>query len=239
MIILLILAISSVGLSIIKSADAQTATPTPTIPMPSVPQFTIKYVNSSYEVPASSTINQFTGQEVTSPSYHVENSSIVITILNQPFTPYIIDNYGNRVNLLYNVRMKGQFTDVWTNLYNNLEDHPLSSGSEYTVLTFPVNSNASNSLTIPIGSQVDFQVQAMIGYGQVFEGFGTPLIFHGNTSGWSDTQTVTIPASSTSASPSPTPTSTPAVPELSWLVIVPLFLSMLSVAVIIRHRKNH
>jgi YVTN family beta-propeller protein len=32
--------------------------------------------------------------------------------------------------------------------------------------------------------------------------------------------------------------SSPAVPELSWLVIVPLLLSMLAVAVIVRHRKN-
>ena len=38
-------------------------------------------------------------------------------------------------------------------------------------------------------------------------------------------------------SASPTVASTPAVLELSWLVIVPLLLSMLSVAVILRHRK--
>ena len=40
--------------------------------------------------------------------------------------------------------------------------------------------------------------------------------------------------STTTASPSPTPT----VPELSWWVIVPLLLSVFSVAVIVRHRKN-
>jgi len=52
-----------------------------------------------------------------------------------------------------------------------------------------------------------------------------------------------------SASPTPAPSqnaptqsitiSTPTVPELSWLVIVPLFLSVFSVAVIVRHRKTN
>jgi hypothetical protein len=37
---------------------------------------------------------------------------------------------------------------------------------------------------------------------------------------------------------SPTPTSTPSVPELSWLVIVPLLLSVFAVAAIFRHRKK-
>ena len=44
--------------------------------------------------------------------------------------------------------------------------------------------------------------------------------------------------SSVSTSPSPTPTSTPTVPEFSWLVIVPLLLSIFSVAVILRQRKT-
>ena len=47
--------------------------------------------------------------------------------------------------------------------------------------------------------------------------------------------------SSTTPSATPTPTSTPtstaAVPELSWLVILPLLLSVLSVVVIVRHRS--
>jgi parallel beta-helix repeat protein len=37
---------------------------------------------------------------------------------------------------------------------------------------------------------------------------------------------------------SPTASPTPTVPELSWLVIFPLMVSMLSVAVIVRHRKK-
>jgi hypothetical protein len=40
-----------------------------------------------------------------------------------------------------------------------------------------------------------------------------------------------------SPSPSPIPTSTPSVPEFSWLVILPLFLSILFVVVLFRKRK--
>ncbi len=35
-----------------------------------------------------------------------------------------------------------------------------------------------------------------------------------------------------------TPTPSPSVPELSWMVILPLILSIFSVAVIVRHRKQ-
>ena len=38
--------------------------------------------------------------------------------------------------------------------------------------------------------------------------------------------------------PTPSPTPTPTVPEFSWLAILPLFISLLSVALIVRHRKT-
>ncbi len=50
------------------------------------------------------------------------------------------------------------------------------------------------------------------------------------------------PSQTPTPSPSPnpiiTPTPTPTVPELSWLIILPLLLSMLFVVVILRHRKT-
>ena len=79
---------------------------------------------------------------------------------------------------------------------------------------------------IPIDGQLDFQVQALVGHNSTvwynissfWAGVGTyvPAVAYDTEGNWSDTQTVTIPASS--VSPSPT------VPELSWLVIVPLLL---------------
>jgi hypothetical protein len=49
------------------------------------------------------------------------------------------------------------------------------------------------------------------------------------------TETKNIPDTSASVSPNPTPT--PSVPEFSWLIILPLFLSIFSIAVLIRKRK--
>jgi hypothetical protein len=93
------------------------------------------------------------------------------------------------------------------------------------------------SLDFESGAKIEFQVQASNG-SPVYN--STILEEHysiiGETSDWSNTQTVTIPVSS--VSPASSPTSTPAVPELSWLIIVSLLLSVLSVAAIIRHRKS-
>lgn len=43
--------------------------------------------------------------------------------------------------------------------------------------------------------------------------------------------------STTASTPTATSSPTPSIPELSWLAIIPLLLSMFSVAVILRHRK--
>jgi hypothetical protein len=45
------------------------------------------------------------------------------------------------------------------------------------------------------------------------------------------------PVSTSSPGSSPTPTPTPIVPELSWLMIIPLVVFMLSSAMMLRHRK--
>jgi len=90
---------------------------------------------------------------------------------------------------------------------------------------------------IPAGQvQVGFQVEALIGYENMIRDNAYSnhwvWVFEGQTSDWSDTQTITIPAGSTSPLPSPT------VPELSWLAIVPLLAATLFVAIRFRIRKN-
>ena len=70
--------------------------------------------------------------------------------------------------------------------------------------------------------------------------FGHPTLtlYANDTEGnWAIPQTVTYTVYFY-ADTVPNPNVTPTVPELSWLVILPLLLSMLSVAVLIRHRKT-
>ncbi|MGD0070025.1 MAG: hypothetical protein ABSB71_00485 [Candidatus Bathyarchaeia archaeon] len=246
LILILILAISSLSLIMVKPSFAQTPTPSPIpIPTPSVPEFTVKFVNSSYEVPPSSSINPYTGQNVTNPSYYVDNESIVITITNQPFVSFIDNINGSpwNISLFYDVREKGHFAENWTNVYFT-EDMPIESGLQYTVLTYPVThySNAPDSYTlgdimvqIPAGGQVDFQVEALIGYShRIIEMPWNPWVFEGQTSGWSNTQTITIPATSTSASPSPTPT----IPEFPSVIVVIIVLIVLALAISVLKRKR-
>lgn len=64
---------------------------------------------------------------------------------------------------------------------------------------------------------------------------------------WANTTVTGIPVatlspsetSSTSASPTQSPSPSPTIPELSWLVIIPLVISMFSVALMLRHRKTN
>jgi hypothetical protein len=48
----------------------------------------------------------------------------------------------------------------------------------------------------------------------------------------------TAPSTSPNLSFTPTPSPTPGVPELSWLIVLPLLLSVFAAAVKLRHRKN-
>jgi hypothetical protein len=91
------------------------------------------------------------------------------------------------------------------------------------------------------GGSVDFQVQALIGSvhrisniaggnQSPFELF--PWVFDGQTSDWSNAQTVNIPETSSSVSPSPT------VPEFSVTVILPLFVVMPFIVAVIQRKRR-
>jgi hypothetical protein len=72
-------------------------------PKPSIPEFTLKFVDNSYYVPPTYEINPYTGENVmTEEGYHVEKKSIVLKIKNQPFTHYY-DN-GTSIGLFYSAR---------------------------------------------------------------------------------------------------------------------------------------
>jgi hypothetical protein len=161
--------------------------------------------------------------------------------------------------LHYNIRVKAHHEEKWTNLYLRedipylSENVPSKSVSENTVLSYnsyqPISENTyimgGKKIDFPPGSQVDFQVEALAGYIQRIwnPNFTSqldmyPYVFTGETSGWSNTQTITIPETSTSTSPSTNPTPTPTVPELPpW--IIPLLLTiMVALAGLLVYQKK-
>ena len=215
------------------------------IPKPSVPEFAVQLIDSSYDVPASSSIGPYTGKTVVHESYRVESRTIEFRIKNQPFVPYWIQ--GNpeaanwTINFYYNIRYKGHFSEHWTNMFISSDGYPRQDyESDYTVLSYQGEYSSTDGLEFNAGSirtnfppdaQVDFQTQAMIGYvSRVYNPNATePLLmypwqFTGETSDWSNTQTVTIgeiqmPTPSPATTPTPTPNQKPQHPEPFEMII--------------------
>jgi hypothetical protein len=232
----------------VESVTAQT------ISKPSVPEFTIRFVDNSYDVPPRYDYDSYTGKDVLVESgYHVQNKTIELVINNRGFSSYY-DTDGNRLSLYYLVQTKGHFGDSWWYINDGYygPDNPFIGGvselaEKVTELTFGLVGNNStlrlHNLDISEGGEADFRVQAFLGYyfrtvTMTMLGESYQYNFIGQYSGWSPTQTIAIPETSTLTSPTPNPTPSPTVPELSWLVIVPLLLSVFSVALVVKHRKT-
>jgi hypothetical protein len=155
---------------------------------PSVPQFSVKFFDSSYDVPPSTTktVDQYTGKETTTtiPGYHVTQMSVEVTIKNQPFTPYTNED-GQETYLFYGVEVKGHFGEVWFPLRGAHGSYShVQSNSGYTVVTTVSNYD--------VGAQLDFRVHALIAYTRELSDYSI--------------QTVTVPAllpSQTATIPSP------------------------------------
>jgi hypothetical protein len=195
------------------------------IPAPSVPEFTVTIVDSSYNVSTTYSTDPYTGKTTPIEGYHVERRTIEVKIKNQPFSSFWLQESPQAanwtVNFYYNVRYKGHFEDVWHDLYLASDGYPLQdSGSDYTVLSYEGGYSPTEgislqtgaiSTTLPAGGMVDFQVEAMIGYVHRDESISAwaPWVLKGQRSGWSETQTITIPGSSSPSSPATTPMPTP------------------------------
>jgi hypothetical protein len=129
-------AVCFVGLLVLSASTVSFVQTETSIPKPSVPTFTVQLVDRSYDVPASSSVDPYSGQTINHPGYHVENYSIELTILNQPFSPVTVyEGTSNwTANFYYNVHMKGHFSDAWITLYNPDSDYPQKSSSQNTVI---------------------------------------------------------------------------------------------------------
>ena len=89
----------------------QASTEVSGITKPSVPEFTLVLVDSSYDVPTTYSIDPYTGENITHHGYHVEDKKIGMKIKNQPFTSYYDDSLGQTVSFYYNIRFKGHFEE--------------------------------------------------------------------------------------------------------------------------------
>jgi hypothetical protein len=193
------------------------------LPKPAVPEFTVKFEDHSYDVPPTYSTDPYTGKTtMTKAGYRAQNGTIELAIKNQPFTPYD-DGNGHFISLYHRIQAKGHFSDSWSYLYPNFNhgytDYLLASDSDSTVVTVKYGEESNGYPDfgeIPAGGQIDFHVEAFVGYYTIAEAPPGPfwraytyLVYTGETSGWSETRTITIPTSTSSPTSSPSPTSTP------------------------------
>jgi hypothetical protein len=154
--ILLIFVLTASSLTAVVAAQAST-------PKPSVPEFTINFVPSSYGV---TTTDPYTGQTTTK---QYENDTMQLIITNQPIQQSAVEN--GSISLYYNVQTKGHYSNDWTSEYSfpawaspnsdSLEGNysgvlPTQSNSQNTILSFPAHYQS--------GDRIDFQVEALYAY---------------------------------------------------------------------------
>jgi hypothetical protein len=188
---------------------------------PTVPQFNVKLIDNSIDVPpySTTTVDQYTGKETTTtyPGHRTKNWIVEITISNQLFTPYKKDGY--EVNRYYNIQVKGHFGDeqAWRGIGGS---SPFNS--QYTVL---LGNGLTGNLTglyinhYDVGVQLDFRVKEIVAYdGPDIGGRGPFYPIYEfvvvSSSDWSHIQTITMTDGTVSSSnPSHTATLSPAISE--------------------------
>jgi hypothetical protein len=208
---LLVVILAASSLIMVESASAQS------IPKPSVPEFTVRIVESSLEV----------------------------TIKNQPITAYV-DTDSDNPSLYYGFRFKDHNATIpdWYDVpmwyffgYSSYETYYKASDSDNTVVSFPFEN-----LTYTLNSgRVDMQVMALIG-NEIPSNAQNRIIyvFDGVMGSWSDVQTVTIPTSSSSPSATPTTSIQGWVTQLTFSIIAVVILAIVIISILIyrRHRKT-
>jgi len=192
LLLITVLAVSS--LIMLSSVFAQSIT------KPSIPEFTAKYVDNSYDIAPTYTTDPYTNNIVIqTPGEHVDDRTVVITIKNEPFTQFT-DSNGNTINMFYNVRYKGTFGQYWTRVYGG-ERRVVSYDNPDDNYGYKIQNYGSQNTVVlikpPSQGQMDIQVEALQGYTtRKSEGHiifnEVWYTFYGEESGWSDTQTLTI-----------------------------------------------
>jgi hypothetical protein len=210
---------SSLLLTLNASADS--------ILTPSVPSFTIKMVDKSYDIPSqtTSTTNPYNGNVTTStiPGYHVTKYEIELKIQNIYCPPTV---NGHSSELYYNVRHKGAYGTQWTE-----SSEPIKADSgQYTIIYFDAPYR--------VDDKVDFQVQALIGYHYETWNTNHPLAgifsaFDYQASSWSPSRTFTMPDTSVLFA-----TPAPSVPEFkASTILVPLVVGGLAIAAVLKKKQ--
>src|SRR3989304_7882350 len=183
LLVIVVLAVSS--LIAVKPASAQVGVTTP-----SMPEFGVGYETFTTYVPPVYGVDPSTGKAViTQEGYNKVDRWVKVSISNQPFTRYK-DSNGETIQLFYDVRWKEHQDSSWETLPDDM--HFTQNPDFYLTGIFigfkGYHTDFRELIEYTPGSQIDFQVEASIGY------YTANNVFIGKTSGWTNTHTLTLPA---------------------------------------------
>ncbi len=214
---LTVLMVGSLALGCFSVAQAQSS-----ISKPSIPTFTLSFIDHSYDLPGRIVQDGYIGPHFV-PVHHDRNGTVEITIVNQPFKQYV-DANDHTVVLYFHVRCKGHLDSNWITYPD--PGYVEASDSQYSVFSYYFNEeyvgdHAGRVPNIAADGKLDFQVETFIGYtttictsiAQRVDDYVT--YYTGETSGWSQTQTISLNDGSTSTpdaidqTEQPTPPPTP------------------------------
>jgi hypothetical protein len=197
------LAVSS--LILVKTSCAQIG-----VTNPAIPSFGVTLQTHSNYIPPTYGVDSSTGKAVMIKEGYTEVEKWVrVEIGGQPFLRYN-NSDGQLISLFYNVRWKENHDTSWQYIPQDIhyEDaaEPWASQAIGRLISIGfkgIKDPASGWMKLldPNATQIDFQVEALIGY------YTADNVFVGQASGWSNTQTISIPEGQT---PTPSPPTTPA-----------------------------
>jgi hypothetical protein len=158
--LILIALLASLGLIMVKVTFAQS------LPKPSVPEFTFKFLENYYD------------------------PTMEITIKNQPYASTF---NGSETRLYYNFRTKSHLTENWTKQYI-ISTETLPAQSSYYNSTdlyyIPTNYNTGEEVDLQVEAILGYQEYTYV----PDHPFAPPTVtFVRQSSGWSPTQTFTMP----------------------------------------------
>jgi hypothetical protein len=186
--------------------------------VPAVPEFTLKFVKHTFDVPTTSSVDPFTGENKIITGNHWEWTTLDVVITNQKFNGIANSSYLSYSGVMFRVRFRGHYSQEWTNLSASYFDESpayilQNSKASYTVFslmispfdlsyidtfrwnaTLPSKDYPDAGIKVPSSGEADFQVEALFGTASKnktipFSGW----TFKGVESGWSATRTITIP----------------------------------------------
>lgn len=165
---------------------------------PSTPQFTIHLVGPAFRRNTTYALNPDTGQIEADLGYNNQYSYIVLQIKNQRF-----DSSPGEIYYIVKATANGNQVYLYQNDGEGRNTNTQWKDTDYTNYTVPIEYYHI------AGSQVEFQVRAMLGYYGYERNMSSPLPiggyhFYGEISDWSATQTVNVPANVPMA-PTPEP----------------------------------